>query len=472
MTLGSVGHHFPSFLRTYGDKEIFRRYRVRLLLAPPLFFATTLWFSIKGLHGMLLVSMCWSIWHGMMQHFGFMRIYDHKVGAADERTARLDWWISASWFATFLTFSPHQGGALLDALYDGGVPIVPLTYLESVRTVVIAVTAVVTLFYVDHAVRGDQPRSWLKLLLLGGTFSYLWLVRVVLHDPYLSVALFEVLHDVQYLAIVWAFNRRLTEKGSGSTLARWFYRPGAIRVGGYVLVCLAYGGIALFVSTKLDDGLVKQVMEAALITSGLLHFYYDGFIWKLGQVKTKRGLGIEAIRPARSMSSGLTHALVLSVPIVVLASLELKRLLPDELTKARAIAEAVPGNPTSRNNLGWQLVEHDRFEEAVPELRAALALQPDLEPARDSLSAALMELSQASARSGRREEAIERALEAVEVAPDSPEAHNNFGVQLGEAGRFDQAEREWRRVLELSPGHDMAQGNLEQLERMRRADSP
>ena len=214
MSFGAVGHHLPSFLRTYGDRALFARHRIRLILAPILVFAVTLGFSMRGLHGMLLISMCWSIWHGMMQHFGFLRIYDLKVRSTGNLTARLDWWITASWFALCLVHSPNQAGSLLSALYDSGIPFVPPAIIGALRTIILGITAVVTVLYALHAIRADQPRSWMKLGLLVGTFAYVWLVRVVTRNPYLSVALFELLHDVQYLAIVWAFNRRLDRKST------------------------------------------------------------------------------------------------------------------------------------------------------------------------------------------------------------------------------------------------------------------
>ena len=62
MTFGAVGHHLPSFLRTYGDRDLFMRYRTRLIVAPILFFSVTLGFALNNLHGMLLISLCWSIW--------------------------------------------------------------------------------------------------------------------------------------------------------------------------------------------------------------------------------------------------------------------------------------------------------------------------------------------------------------------------------------------------------------------------
>jgi len=470
MTFGAVGHHLPSFLRTYGDRELFRRYRTRLIVAPLLLFSVTLGFSMRGLHGMLLVSMCWSIWHGMMQHFGFLRIYDSKVRANSVVTARLDWWISASWFGLCLAFSPNQGGSLLNALYDSGVPLVPLQFINGLRVGLVALTALVTLIYVIHAIRGKQPRSWMKLGLLVGTFAYVWLVRVMTHDPFLSVALFELLHDVQYLAIVWAFNRRLAEKGSTGVLPRFFYRPRVSSVIGYTTACLAYGAIGLTVYTQLSSGLFKQVMEAFLITSGLLHFYYDGFIWKLGQPDTQRGLGLDkSIVSFRPSWNGLGHAALVGIPIILLGKMELQRAAPDELEKAQAIVKAVPDNPTSLNNLGWLLLQRGRAAESLPLLRKALELQPGLTKARETLGSALTELAEENVRNGRISEALAQRQEALTLQPDSADRNNDLAVLLAETGKQNEAEACWRHALALNPDHKLARENLDLLLRSRQA---
>ena len=41
----STAHHLPGFLRAYGDADLFARYRVRLLLMPPLTFLVIFWFT-------------------------------------------------------------------------------------------------------------------------------------------------------------------------------------------------------------------------------------------------------------------------------------------------------------------------------------------------------------------------------------------------------------------------------------------
>lgn len=471
MTLGAVGHHLPSFLRTYGDRELFDRYRTRLIVAPILFFALTLGFSLQDLHGMLLISFCWAIWHGMMQHFGFLRIYDSKVRAISPVTARLDWWISFSWFGMTLVYSPNQSGSLLNSLYDAGIPFIPPAWIGNLQTVFIILTAAVTAVYVYHAIGGKQPRSWMKLGLLIGTFAYVWVVRVLTSDPFLSVALFELLHAMQYLAIVWAFNRRLVAKGSAGVLPRAFYLPGAVSVVCYIGACLAYGGLALLVFTQVPGGLFKQVLEAALITSGLLHYYYDGFIWKLKQPETLRGLDLEAkdgaTRPATVVWSSVGQAVLVGVAVVLLASVEMKAPPRDKLEREMAILEAVPKSATALNNVGTALLERGRYQEALAPLRKSLELQPGLDQARNSLSDALALLAQDRAQAGQLDSALVYLREAVQVEPDSAERRNDLAVMLANVGRYDEAEYAFREALMLDPGHPVAHENLLRLQQVR-----
>jgi tetratricopeptide (TPR) repeat protein len=462
MTFGAVGHHLPSFLRTYGDRELFQRYKVRLIVAPILLFAVTLGFSLRDLHGMLLISMCWSIWHGMMQHFGFLRIYDSKVKSFSPFTARLDWWMSFSWFGMALVFSPSQGSSLLSALYDSGIPLIPPQWMGAVQQGFFILTASVTLVFIYHAVRGKQPRSWLKLGLAVGTFIYVWIVRVLTQDPFLSVALFELLHDMQYLAIVWAFNRNLVQKNKGGVLPRFFYLGGAASVAAYVGACLAYGAVALTVYTQIDDGLVKNVMEAFLITSGLLHFYYDGFIWKLKQPDTRRGLELTSKegQSAGPIWSSMVQAGLVVVLVVLLGTLELNATRHDDLAKNLAIARAIPESSAALNNVGANLIERGRNEEALGPLRKALSLQPSLEEARASLSDTLAVLAQQSAQVGDLNQAESYLREAVQVEPESAERCNDLAVLLANLGKYEEAELLLERALELDPGHSTAWENL------------
>ncbi len=73
-SFASVGHHLPGFMRAYGDRELFRRFRWRFLLVPPLILAVVGLVVWQGLHTVEVLLLFWATWHELMQTYGFMRI--------------------------------------------------------------------------------------------------------------------------------------------------------------------------------------------------------------------------------------------------------------------------------------------------------------------------------------------------------------------------------------------------------------
>src|SRR5688500_16897406 len=64
IAFASLGHHLPGFMRAYGDRELFARYRWRFLLAPPLVFVLALLFTPpRGMAEAL--GLPWSHLHGL-----------------------------------------------------------------------------------------------------------------------------------------------------------------------------------------------------------------------------------------------------------------------------------------------------------------------------------------------------------------------------------------------------------------------
>ena len=87
---GAMGHHLPGMIRAYGDRALFQRFRWRFICAPIFLVVVCAAFSVWKLTGIVLVAFIWGVWHGMMQTYGFCRIYDAKVGSFAEVTRRLD----------------------------------------------------------------------------------------------------------------------------------------------------------------------------------------------------------------------------------------------------------------------------------------------------------------------------------------------------------------------------------------------
>src|ERR1043166_1770398 len=85
---GAMGHHLPGMIRAYGDRALFQRFKWRFILAPLFLLAVCVAFFWWDLKGILLVVFFWGVWHGLMQTYGFCRIYDAKTGTFDALTRR------------------------------------------------------------------------------------------------------------------------------------------------------------------------------------------------------------------------------------------------------------------------------------------------------------------------------------------------------------------------------------------------
>src|SRR6185437_10004303 len=92
--------------------------------------------------------------------------------------------------------------------------------------------------------------------------------------------------------LVWIYNRKRVESDSsiGGFMHFVFRRSGAL-VGVYIGLVLAYGGLSLSKSYVGIDA-VKNILTGVVAASSLLHFYYDGFIWKVREKSTRESLGL------------------------------------------------------------------------------------------------------------------------------------------------------------------------------------
>ena len=127
---GAMGHHLPGMIRAYGDRALFERFKWRFILAPLFLLVTCVAFFWWDLKGILLVVFFWGVWHGLMQTYGFCRIYDAKTGTFDTLTRRLDFAMCVIWFATAVALSPYRLSDTLDTYYLCGGPFIPPTVVN------------------------------------------------------------------------------------------------------------------------------------------------------------------------------------------------------------------------------------------------------------------------------------------------------------------------------------------------------
>ena len=112
----------------------------------------------------MLIVFLWGVWHGMMQTYGFCRIYDAKTGSFEALTRRLDFATCGIWFATAIVLSPARMTDALDGFYASGVPFISPTIIRFLQqgllaaAIAVSIIAVADLSYVALKIRSETYR--------------------------------------------------------------------------------------------------------------------------------------------------------------------------------------------------------------------------------------------------------------------------------------------------------------------------
>lgn len=463
---GATGHHLPGLLRAYGDRELFARFRTRFVLGPLLLAALCLGMSFADLRGLMFLSITWGTWHGLAQVYGLGRIYDARTGYFSPRAAKLDKALCIAWFGGGLVLSSGRSADLLEELYKCGVPPIAPAAVQLFQQLWLGAALLATALWLAHFARGRwraaasraaRPND-AKLLLFASSFAYWWWAAVPVDHAIIGIALFEVFHDVQYLSIVWLYNRKLALRGQKlGRFNHFVFEPGLPRVLLYLGLVAAYGGIDFF-GRHLTTGELNRALAALLLGSGFLHFYYDSFLWNLRDASTRQDLGVSAAPAAVATGfaapAWLAHAwnwswLVLPLSLLLLAQ-GVSR--PEPLEWQQRVAESLPGSALAQERLAAGLRDRGRLVEALPPLERAIELEPEA----PKIFAMRGELH---GRLGLLDAALADFARAAELDPRDTANLVNLGLALQQAGRPEAAEV-YRRALALDPGLEQARSNL------------
>ena len=499
---GATGHHLPGLMRAYGDRALFRRFPLRFTLAPLLLIGITLPLLQTDLrHGMEVILALWGFWHGLMQVYGFLRIYDAKAGTGSPLTARLDWAMCFAWFGAGLVLSPGRVYRIVETFYHSGGPLLPVGGVHAFQDAWLIGTALVTLVYLTHLVIGrldGRPINLVKLITMAISFAFWWFAMIVVDSVILGIALFEVFHDIQYLAIVWVYNRRRVDQDPGvGSFTRFLFRRSWAMVGVYVGLVLAYG-YAAGLSAYVDSILVSNVLISLVWTSTLLHFYFDGFIWKVRERETRSGLGLEGGRDrpqaASRLSPGTVHALKWIPFLAAVGGLAGSQWWADDVhgdvasqllrqqEQHENLVAITPDFAPAHQKLGELYERPETLAKARGELRTAIDLwRPGSTASTGSpgrarrLASALRRLigprpgadADAWYRLGHVElaradslAAVRAFRQAIDSNPRFVQAHFSLGVALQRRGDDDEAKLSFRRAVELDPGFAPARMGL------------
>jgi hypothetical protein len=495
----TVAHHLPTFIRIYGDVDLFRRYRWSFVLGPvlPLAFVSSMLvyvnahdYPVEYVLYLYIFLALWDPWHFLRQHFGFTRIYDRNNAAPVRLASNMDWWLCAAWFVHIMAASGAWLPGLLDDLYrNAHLPLllyVPDGLLEGLRSLSGLLAIAMTLVYVGYLawcrVRGYFV-SPAKVALLVCTFGVMYLTYtpneliLALAPAWgfkVGFATVGIVHMTQYLAIVWRYDRRLAQgararKGWFTWLHSRRTRWGVVFAAlGYALICIAYGDV---LTTSHESRWLMSVLLAVGFTSTLMHYYFDGFIWKVRHQQNREALDLPTTGQSWwSGTSGSSDASVTTVtaprmlvrqlvyfgiPLGLLTLGALQAWEGDRTPYTQYMLQAQrlsqQGNATEAAAAGR--LAYARMGEDMPYQKRMVELQPtaarEAEYAFLVYNHALYRYAVLPSLDGRRPSTEEKRDHAaqVTVAARLMSSALTRGGPLAHAGRDDLTDEQARRVL-------------------------
>lgn len=255
-------------------------------------FASKLWTSLV---------LYWGAWHIIRQHYGFLRLYQHRDKPAGPRVARAETvaLYAGATFPYFVSLS-HESWAedpLGQLLYR--VPVPPWSAWV-VLAVFGAAFAVMLADAAGRARRGEAVFTP-RLVHVALVVSNFWIGLLWAGASNLLIAVLFITsyHDLQYHAVLWFVGRKRVAPDDAPVypLVRRMFS----KVGVFVAAILA--GAVLQALLRNDFQLVSSLLPASAATTALfalvnsyayMHYWFDGNMWKLSsdaRLRAELGLG-------------------------------------------------------------------------------------------------------------------------------------------------------------------------------------
>jgi hypothetical protein len=279
-SIGFDGTHiFATASRTYFDREaraqhgrlLYGSLIVFFLIGPVMVLASL----TKWLYLMVGV---WAYFHVMKQHYGFMVLYKVKnrdVAKVDNSLDRLFLAVMLVFppFHRFFIHHPDELGIPARIALDKAVPAV-----EPILWAVVAAVGVTWIARQVMRMRTGQPLNVPKVLLIAGVAPLHFLTFATMSWQ-ASVPTVTIVHNLQYHALIWFYNRNRYSSADVST--RNGRIPGAVAAS-----LLAYIGIALVFSAiyrvpGFQLGRLSQLAFGFFCGFGFTHYYLDSKIWRV-----------------------------------------------------------------------------------------------------------------------------------------------------------------------------------------------
>ncbi len=242
--------------------------------------ATSFWgydFGARAFVCLGFIDYVWNGWHFASQHAGILRIYSRKSGRG--------WPLLERWgIRTFVSFTILRTSSAL--MWPEQMQMVQsmLPYLDWCLLVIPATLVLLSAFTFK---RSQAPKLIYLTSVLALYSGYLCASHFHLPRMLLCFATAAALfHAVEYLAFVSYYADRRKSSGSPGAM-RWLAQRWGLTLACFVITL---GMLGIFLSG--NQGPVTTAWQGLNLWAALVHYAFDGVIWKLRQPATARSLGI------------------------------------------------------------------------------------------------------------------------------------------------------------------------------------
>lgn len=281
--LSNGPHLTATWTRAYLDARERNERPVAYLVVPVAIAMGVVALGTSGRWGtrmLMSIVLVWAVWHFCAQCYGLLRIYQKKSGEAPRLAHRLEAWLIFAAGATGLLWRLHYGPTRVFG-YRVLLPDVPYPLVA----LAMGVVCILGLGIAIDRVPASVPLGGRRLVFIASCIVGLWVPFLFIEHGSAAFASAAGWHGLQYLGVVWLFNRRKfagKPLPDGARLVAWVSQPGRWWAFIGLLWALAVGvyGVVFVTSAALGSAFGKT---AALTWMSLTlgHYWLDGLIWKM-----------------------------------------------------------------------------------------------------------------------------------------------------------------------------------------------
>jgi hypothetical protein len=256
-------------------------------------FVAVMLLKVEGVRSTTVRTMLfyWACWHFLAQNWGILRIYQRRCGDAMSGIAKLErviLYLGALWPISYRLYTGPW------TLFGARIkhPTLEPWMVNGLGAALIATSLLYLGIRVNQAMRGERV-PWIRpLMLVGSWFGFLVPFVLIKKNGSAAFAAAACWHGLQYLGIVWFYNRNRWKDGvdAKAKFVSWISQPGRPHL--YFLGLLALAG-SIYLALNVAAAVVYDTATwGSLVWISLTfgHYYLDGVIWKLRKPELQKRL--------------------------------------------------------------------------------------------------------------------------------------------------------------------------------------